>query len=137
MDYCVNVSMLQVEIAYSMHNIAELYFARSRYGKAKSLYKQSMRMLEIVLGEDHIKVRNNLQYHSSLTYVLSRWPYQWQASQRSITSLASTNKVILHCHTYRNPAKPCSLHSQTAVSEGLSSTGEDARQEPSQLRCIA
>jgi tetratricopeptide (TPR) repeat protein len=45
-----------VEIAYSMHNIAELYFARSRYAKAKGLYKQSMRMLEIVLGEDHIKV---------------------------------------------------------------------------------
>jgi hypothetical protein len=45
-----------VEIAYSMHNIAELYFAKSRYAKAKGLYKQSMRMLEIVLGEDHIKV---------------------------------------------------------------------------------
>ncbi len=55
---CVGVCwcVSQVEIAYSMHNIAELYFARSRYAKAKGLYKQSMRMLEIVLGEDHIKV---------------------------------------------------------------------------------
>jgi len=62
-----------VEIARSLHNLGELYFAKSRYSQAKALYRRSIAILEEALGSNHLKVAVGLQGLAKLYYKIGKY----------------------------------------------------------------
>lgn len=69
LSFCASVKVFgkfHVEIARSLHNLGELYFAKSRYSQAKALYRRSIAILEEALGSNHLKVAVGLQVREAL-----------------------------------------------------------------------
>ncbi len=60
------------DTAYSLNNLAVLYWAQGKLAKAEPLYKQALEIFKQVLGPDHPNTRAVQNNYNSLLQMMKR-----------------------------------------------------------------
>ena len=88
---------LDLELAYSLDNLAGIYKSQGKYEQAESLYLQALILRRKLLGEEHLHVANSLNNLAGLYYSQGRYE---EAESLYLQALELARKLLGEEHLH-------------------------------------